>query len=92
MRAAEHAISNFYPVPDDAARAVIACRRDRLNGALETVKRMSFPIDVDFETLIVVIATNVAGSHRNLHWQELLFNRESKVGCHLGIESCKYLF
>jgi hypothetical protein len=55
---------------NDAARAVSAGWRDRLNRALETVEGVSFPIDMDFKTLIVVISTDFTGSHQRLLRQE----------------------
>jgi hypothetical protein len=64
--ATEYPVADLYAVTNDAARAVIARGSDRLNRTLETVERVSLPIDVDLETLVVLIATKFAGSHHNL--------------------------
>jgi hypothetical protein len=62
--AAEHAVRNLDTVTNDPARAMVARRRNRLNGAFEAIENMPLPIDDDFEALIVLIATHFAGSHR----------------------------
>src|SRR5215469_1580672 len=66
VRATEHSVSDFYSVPDDPARAMAALRGDCLDRALETVERMSLPVDMNFKALVVFIPANFARSHFRL--------------------------
>lgn len=63
MSTAEEPVANFYPMPDHAAMAVLADRCDRLNRALEAVKRVPRPGGNQFKALVVVIAAHFAFGH-----------------------------
>ena len=44
MRTAVELSVRLHPVPDDAALAVLAQRRERMDRAFETVEHMRFPV------------------------------------------------
>ena len=48
---------------DDADAAVIAGRRERVDGAFEAVKRMRLAILHDLKRLVVVVAASFALGH-----------------------------
>jgi len=50
-------------VSDDADTAMIAGRRERVNGAFEAVERMRLAVHRDLKRLVVVIAASFARSH-----------------------------
>src|SRR5258707_15806985 len=50
-------------VPDDARSAMIAGRRERVDGAFEAVERMRLPVHGDLKRLVVVVTAGFAGSH-----------------------------
>jgi hypothetical protein len=64
VRATEHAIPNFYSMPDDVARAVTAGWCNRLNRTFKAVERMTLPIDMNLKALVVFIPANFASGHR----------------------------
>ena len=62
------------PVSDDPTLAVIACRCEDMNRALETIENMCAAVlRSDFERLVVRVAAEFAGSHDvyplfEIHW------------------------
>ena len=61
----------FQTVSDDPNAAMPAGRRQGVNRALETVKRVGLAPHNDFEGLIVVVAAGFAGRHKHhpgLRW------------------------
>ena len=50
-------------VPDDADAAMIAGRRERMNGTLETIERMRLAIHCDLKGLVIVVAARFTCSH-----------------------------
>src|SRR5437660_6388254 len=63
MRAAKACPVRFDPVPEDPAAAMIARRRQRLDGAFEAVKRMRLAVHDDVERLVVVVPAGFALWH-----------------------------
>lgn len=53
----------FDSVADDATLAVRTNRRERLNGALERIKREMASADNDFEGFVVGVSASVASAH-----------------------------
>ena len=60
MDAAEDCIAVLHAVPDDAASAMRAHRRERLDGALEGVEGVRLAVLHDLERLVVSIPTSLA--------------------------------
>jgi hypothetical protein len=60
--AEQNAVLVFGPMPEDSASAVVACRRQRMDRAFETVKSVSRPGHRHFKGLIVVVATHFTDS------------------------------
>src|SRR5215208_5120313 len=54
------------PVPYDLAAAVLAHRREPVDGAFEAVERMGITGGDHLEGQVVVIAADFTSSHRNL--------------------------
>lgn len=50
---------------NDPAATMRTSRRERVDGAFETVKSVTLSADDDFETLIVIVAADFAFSHGN---------------------------
>jgi hypothetical protein len=66
MRATEEFAVSFHAVTDDLAVTVAAFRRERVNGALETVEHMGCVVLNDLERLVVVVAADFARGHITL--------------------------
>src|SRR5262245_14371123 len=62
VRAAEQMPVGLDPVPDHAAAAVLAERRERVDRTLEAVEEMSGAVE-DLERLVVVVPTDLATRH-----------------------------
>src|SRR5919198_1209237 len=60
---AVEAEAGLDPVADDPAAAVLADRRQRVDGALEAVEGVARPLRDDLERLVVVVAANLAARH-----------------------------
>jgi len=54
---------NFDAVPDDAAAAVCARRREKVDGALKAVESIAVAVIHNFEALGVLIVASVAPGH-----------------------------
>jgi hypothetical protein len=63
MDAAEDLSVSFHTVPNDSAVAMRANRRQRVDGALETVEGVTLPADDHFKRLVVFVLGNFACSH-----------------------------
>src|SRR5258705_8212938 len=63
MRAAVERVVGFDPVTDDPAAAVIAHRRHAVNGALETVERVSDASGDHLKGAMIVVTTDFAFGH-----------------------------
>src|SRR5687768_9379581 len=61
--AAEHAAVGFVPMADDLAAAMLAFRRQHVDGALETIEGVRSPCHSDFKALVVVVAAVVTLGH-----------------------------
>jgi hypothetical protein len=55
----------FQTVPDDPNAAMLAGWRQRVDRALETVKRMGLAPHNNVEGLVVIVATGFAGWHEH---------------------------
>src|SRR6185295_16665048 len=73
IRAAEHDSVHFRSMPDDAAAASGADRRQGVDGAFETVEYIGLAVPLDLERLVVDVAAGDAGA-RDHH------NRPPSVG------------
>lgn len=65
MCAAIEGAFSLNPVPDDFAIAMLAARRQCVNGALEAIKIVRFASNSNFQRLIVVISANFTFVHNN---------------------------
>ena len=63
MYAAKNLSLFFHTMPDDPASAMRTLRRERLNGAFETVENVTFVPGDYFESLVVVISADFTGRH-----------------------------
>lgn len=63
MIATEKSTRLLQSVPDDADTAMSAGRRERMNGALETIEGVRPAVHCDLEGLVIVIAAGFTGSH-----------------------------
>ena len=63
MHAAKNLSLFFHTMPDDPASTMRTLRRERLNGAFETVENVAFVPDDYFESLIVVISADFTCRH-----------------------------
>jgi hypothetical protein len=54
---------SFNTVPDNPAVAMRANRRQRVDGALETVEGVVLPADDHFKRLVIFVFANLACSH-----------------------------
>jgi hypothetical protein len=61
--AAEKAPLDLGSVTDDPATAILAGRRQSVDGTLEAIKDMPLTSDNDFERLVVIVAAYFAPSH-----------------------------
>jgi len=64
--AAENLSVSFNAVPDDPAVAMCANRRQRVDGALETVEGVVLPADDHFKRLVIFVFANLACSHTQM--------------------------
>ena len=63
MIAAEKDARLLQAMPEDAGAAMIAGRRERMDGTFEAVKRMRLAVHRDLKRLVVVVAASFARSH-----------------------------
>src|SRR5918999_6190497 len=63
VRAAVHGAVRLDAVPDDLAAAVVAGRRDRMDGALEAVEHVGLAAASDLHRLVVLVAAHLALRH-----------------------------
>src|SRR4051812_8181109 len=63
IHAAENPAFTLHSMPDDPAVAVVASRRQPVDGALETVKRVRLAPARHGEGLVVIVAAGVALRH-----------------------------
>jgi hypothetical protein len=54
---------SFDPVAEDPAIAMRTCGRQRMDRALEAVKRVELAAHDDFKSLVVFVLANFASSH-----------------------------
>jgi hypothetical protein len=64
--AAENLSVSFNAVPDNPAIAMRANRRQRVDGAVETVESVVFPADDHFKRLVVFVLANLTCSHTQM--------------------------
>jgi hypothetical protein len=67
VRAAKEATANLHAVANHSALAMLTTGRGRLNGTLEAVECVPRPGCYQFESFVVLVATNLAFSHRTPH-------------------------
>jgi hypothetical protein len=67
MSTAEKPTADFHAMADNTALAVLADRRDRLNGALEAIESVSCTGGNQLEGLVIFIATDFAFCHLTPH-------------------------
>jgi hypothetical protein len=53
-------------VPDDSAAAAWTGRRQRVNGAFETVEDVCLTAETDFERFVVIVPAHLALGHTGL--------------------------
>lgn len=63
MGATVHISTSFDTVPDDFAATMLAFGSHRVNRALETIEVMRYPVNHNFQRLVISIAANLAGVH-----------------------------
>ena len=63
MDAAEDFFVSFNAVPDDPAVAMRANRRQRVDGALKAIERMTLTGDDHFECLVIFVFANLTCCH-----------------------------
>jgi hypothetical protein len=63
MSTAEKPAADFHAMADNTALAVLADWRDRLNGTLKAIERVSCTGGNQLEGLVVFIATDFAFGH-----------------------------
>jgi len=64
----------FDSVPDDAATAMVADRREGMNRTLERIERVFLAGKVDFEGLVVIVAASFAyHSKQSSMWDVVTF-------------------
>src|SRR5260370_20231776 len=66
MLAAEEGALLLEPVADDAGAAILAFRRQRMNGAFEAVEGMGDPAHAHLERLVIIVATGFTSGHDDL--------------------------
>lgn len=67
MRTAEEAALYLSPMPDYLALTMLANRSHRLDCTLKTIKRVTRAGSFDNESLVILVTTNFAISHKVLH-------------------------
>ena len=67
MRTAEETTADLDSMPDDSALAVLTNGRKSLDRTFEAIERMPRAGGDQLKTLVVLIATNFARCHTNLH-------------------------
>jgi hypothetical protein len=68
MSAAVDRFRGLDAVPDNAAPAMSALRREGVDRALEAVKDVGLPARPDFERFVVIVLADLANGHgRFLH-------------------------
>jgi hypothetical protein len=77
MDAAENLSVSFNAVPDNPAIAMRANRRQRVDGALETVESVTLPGDDHFKRLVIFVVANLTCSHT-----QSFARREVRGGVH----------
>jgi hypothetical protein len=70
--ATENLSISFNAVPDNPAIAMRANRRQRVDGALETVESVVLPADDHFKGLVVFVFANLTCCHTNVSRAERL--------------------
>ncbi len=70
--AAENLSVSFNAVPDNPAIAMRASRRQRVDGALETVEGVVHPADDHFKRLVIFVVANLTCCHTNVSRAERL--------------------
>ena len=63
MGAAIHNAARFDPVPDDAALAMRAFRREHVNRAFEAVEGVFLPVPPNCEGFVVIVPAHIAFGH-----------------------------
>ncbi len=64
MDAAKDATLRLHAVADNAAATMIARRRQGMNGAFKAIEGVRLAVHHHLKTLVILIAANVAYSHR----------------------------
>src|SRR5262245_38767769 len=65
--ATEECTAFLKPVPDDPCSAMIADRREGLNGAFETIECMRLAIHEDLKRLVIIVAASLTNRHGAPH-------------------------
>src|SRR5215510_2275271 len=65
MLAAKEGAVLLEPVADDADAAVLACRRQRMDRAFETVEGVGGTVHAGLKRLVVVVSTGFTSRHDN---------------------------
>jgi len=63
MPAAKKLAAGFGAVADDFAAAVLALRRERMNGALKAVKVMGDAVHDHLDRFVILVSTNLTTPH-----------------------------
>jgi hypothetical protein len=66
MLAAEEGAILLEPVADDADAAILACRRQRMNGAFEAVEGVSGLAHRHLKGLVVIVSARFTSGHDDL--------------------------
>ncbi|SRR5437762_1670751 len=88
--AAENLFVSFNAVPDNPAIAMRANRRQRVDGALETVEGVVLPADDHFKRLVIFVVANLTCSHTQMFrapdalWRCFSPSRAPKLICLAG--------
>src|SRR3954470_4249696 len=65
MCAAKQLATGFGAVADDFAAAVLALRRERMNGALKAVKVMGDAVHDHLDRFVILVSTNLTTPHNS---------------------------
>jgi hypothetical protein len=57
--------TGFHTVTDDFAAAMVACRGDHLDGALEAIENVIFTVSNDFECFVVIVPAKFTFCHKS---------------------------
>jgi hypothetical protein len=64
MSATEKRPGNFNAVPDDFTVAMLAMRRQGMNGALEAIEKVRFTVHNDFDRFVIFVSADFTAHHK----------------------------